>query len=44
VLVLRFQEALSIEEIARMTQSPTSTVKTRLARGLRALAPRLTGE
>src|SRR5687768_12084369 len=37
VLVLRFHEELSIEEIAAVTGSPASTVKTRIARGLAAL-------
>lgn len=41
VLVLRFQEDLALEEIARITDAPLSTVKSRLGRGLRALAPRL---
>jgi RNA polymerase sigma-70 factor, ECF subfamily len=41
VLVLRFHEDLSIQEIATVTGSPTSTVKTRIARGLLALRPRL---
>jgi RNA polymerase sigma-70 factor, ECF subfamily len=41
VLVLRFHEELSIEEIAALTGSPASTVKTRIARGLIALRPRL---
>jgi RNA polymerase sigma-70 factor, ECF subfamily len=41
VLVLRFHEDLSIEEIATVTGSPASTVKTRIARGLLALRPRL---
>jgi RNA polymerase sigma-70 factor, ECF subfamily len=40
-LVLRFHEDLSLEEIATLTQAPISTVKSRIARGLRALAPRL---
>ena len=41
VLVLRFHEELSIEEIAAVTGKPASTVKTRIARGLSALSPRL---
>jgi RNA polymerase sigma-70 factor (ECF subfamily) len=43
VLVLRYHEELSIEEIATITRAPASTVKTRIARGLRALGPRLEG-
>jgi RNA polymerase sigma-70 factor, ECF subfamily len=39
VLVLRFYEELSLEEIARMTKAPLSTVKSRLYRGLAALKP-----
>lgn len=39
VLVLRFQEEMSLEEIARMTRAPLSTVKSRLYRGLAALKP-----
>ena len=41
VLVLRYHEDLSIEEIASITRAPASTVKSRIARGLRALGPRL---
>jgi RNA polymerase sigma-70 factor (ECF subfamily) len=41
VLVLRFHEELSLEEIARMTRAPLSTVKSRLYRGLAALKPRV---
>src|SRR5687768_9582947 len=33
-LVLRFQEDLSLEEIAVVTRAPLSTVKSRIARGL----------
>ena len=40
-LVLRFYEDLSLQEIAVITKVPAATVKTRLARGLKALAPRL---
>jgi RNA polymerase sigma-70 factor (ECF subfamily) len=40
-LVLRFHEELGIDEIAAITRAPASTVKTRIARGLRALGPRL---
>jgi RNA polymerase sigma-70 factor, ECF subfamily len=39
VLVLRFHEEMSLEEIARMTRAPLSTVKSRLYRGLAALKP-----
>ena len=41
VLVLRFHEELSLEEIAQVTHSPLSTVKSRLYRGLSALKPRI---
>jgi RNA polymerase sigma-70 factor (ECF subfamily) len=34
VLVLRFQEELSLKEIAKVTKAPLSTVKSRLYRGL----------
>ena len=40
VLVLRFHEELSLEEIASVTRAPLSTVKSRLYRGLAALKPR----
>jgi RNA polymerase sigma-70 factor (ECF subfamily) len=39
VLVLRFHEEMSLDEIAKMTQAPLSTVKSRLYRGLAALKP-----
>ncbi len=39
VLVLRFHEELSLEEIATVTRAPLSTVKSRLYRGLAALRP-----
>ena len=42
VLVLRFHEELSLEEIAKVTRAPLSTVKSRLYRGLAAIRPRLT--
>jgi RNA polymerase sigma-70 factor (ECF subfamily) len=42
VLVLRFHEELSLEEIAKVTHAPLSTVKSRLYRGLAAIKPRLT--
>jgi RNA polymerase sigma-70 factor (ECF subfamily) len=41
VLVLRFHEELSLEEIAKVTQAPLSTVKSRLYRGLAAIKPKL---
>jgi RNA polymerase sigma-70 factor (ECF subfamily) len=41
VLVLRFHEELSLEEIATMTKAPLSTVKSRLYRGLAALKPEI---
>lgn len=46
VLVLRFHEDLSLEEIAKVTSAPLSTVKSRLYRGLAALKTRaaLSGE
>jgi RNA polymerase sigma-70 factor (ECF subfamily) len=39
VLLLRFHEELSLEEIAGVTRAPLSTVKSRLYRGLAALKP-----
>ncbi|MGA8042482.1 MAG: sigma-70 family RNA polymerase sigma factor, partial [Terracidiphilus sp.] len=39
VLVLRFHEDLSLEEIAKVTRAPLSTVKSRLYRGLATLRP-----
>jgi RNA polymerase sigma-70 factor (ECF subfamily) len=41
VLVLRFYEELSLDEIASMTKAPLSTVKSRLYRGLAALKPQM---
>ena len=41
VLVLRFHEDLSLQEIADVTKAPLSTVKSRLYRGLAAIKPRL---
>jgi RNA polymerase sigma-70 factor (ECF subfamily) len=41
VLVLRFHEDLSLQEIAAVTRAPLSTVKSRLYRGLAALKPHL---
>ena len=43
VLVLRFHEDLSLEEIANVTRAPLSTVKSRLYRGLASMKPKLTG-
>ena len=39
VLLLRFKEEMSLEEIAQVTRAPLSTVKSRLYRGLAALRP-----
>lgn len=44
VLVLRFHEELSLEEISQVTQAPLSTVKSRLYRGLASLKPRMTAK
>src|ERR1017187_5786407 len=41
VLVLRFHEELSLEEISKVTRSPLSTVKSRLYRGLAVIKPKL---
>lgn len=41
VLVLRFHEEMSLEEIAKVTHAPLSTVKSRLYRGLAMIRPRL---
>jgi RNA polymerase sigma-70 factor (ECF subfamily) len=41
VLVLRFHEELSLDEIAKMTRAPLSTVKSRLYRGMAAIKPKL---
>ncbi len=41
VLVLRFHEEMSLEEIASVTKAPLSTVKSRLYRGLAALKPEI---
>jgi RNA polymerase sigma-70 factor (ECF subfamily) len=41
VLVLRFHEDLSLEEIAKVTRAPLSTVKSRLYRGMASMKPRL---
>jgi len=42
-LVLRFQEGMSIEEIASVASVPLGTVKSRIYRGLSALEPWLKG-
>ncbi|HUQ49552.1 MAG TPA: sigma-70 family RNA polymerase sigma factor [Terriglobales bacterium] len=39
VVMLRFQEDMSLDEIAEVTGAPLSTVKSRLYRGLEALRP-----
>jgi RNA polymerase sigma-70 factor (ECF subfamily) len=44
VLVLRFHEEWSLEEIATVTRSPLSTVKSRLYRSIAALRPHLEKE
>ena len=41
VLVLRFYEELSLEEIAKVTRAHLSTVKSRLYRGMAMIRPRL---
>lgn len=41
VLVLRFYEDLSLDEIAAVTRAPLSTVKSRLYRGLASLKPEI---
>jgi RNA polymerase sigma-70 factor (ECF subfamily) len=43
VLVLRFHEDLSLEEISHVTRAPLSTVKSRLYRGLASMKPKLQG-
>ncbi len=42
-LVLRFQEGMSLEEIANVASVPLGTVKSRIYRGLNALQPWLKG-
>ena len=39
VLVLRFQEQMKLEEIAKLIRIPLATVKTRIYRGVNALRP-----
>ncbi len=41
VLVLRFHEELSLEEIAKVTRAPLSTIKSRLYRGLAMIKHKL---
>ena len=41
VMVLRFYEDMSLEEIATVTRTPLSTIKSRLYRGMAILKPRL---
>jgi RNA polymerase sigma-70 factor, ECF subfamily len=43
VLLLRFQEELKLEEIAKVLETPISTVKSRLYRGLESLKEVLQG-
>ena len=43
VLVLRFQEQMKLEEIAKLVHIPVATVKTRIYRGVNALRPLLKG-
>ena len=43
VLVLRFQEQMKLEEIAKLIHIPVATVKTRIYRGVMALRPLLKG-
>jgi RNA polymerase sigma-70 factor (ECF subfamily) len=43
VLLLRFQEEMQLDEIARIQATPISTVKSRLYRGLDALKGLLAG-
>ena len=43
VLVLRFQEQMKLEEIAKLIHIPLATVKTRIYRGVQALRPALKG-
>jgi RNA polymerase sigma-70 factor (ECF subfamily) len=44
VLVLRFQEELSLQEISTIVGAPVSTVASRIYRGLAALRPHFEGE
>jgi RNA polymerase sigma-70 factor (ECF subfamily) len=42
-VVLRFQEGLTLDEIAAVTGAPLGTIKSRLYRGLNLLMPLLKG-
>jgi RNA polymerase sigma-70 factor, ECF subfamily len=44
VLLLRFQEEMQLDEIAKIRATPISTVKSRLYRGLDALKGLLAGD
>jgi RNA polymerase sigma-70 factor (ECF subfamily) len=44
VLVLRFQEDLSLQEISVVVGAPLSTVASRIYRGLATLRPQFEGE
>jgi RNA polymerase sigma-70 factor (ECF subfamily) len=44
VLLLRFQEELSLEEIAQITGTPVSTISSRIRRGLSMLRSALEGD
>jgi RNA polymerase sigma-70 factor, ECF subfamily len=44
VLVLRFQEDLSLQEISVVVGAPVSTVASRIYRGLATLRPQFEGE
>ncbi len=44
VLVLRFHEEMSLEEISKVTRAPLSTVKSRLYRGMAMMKPKLEGD
>jgi len=41
VLILRFHEELSLDEISKVTRAPLSTVKSRLYRGMAMIKPKL---
>ena len=41
VLILRFHEEMSLDEIAKVTRAPLSTVKSRLYRGMAMIRPKL---
>jgi RNA polymerase sigma-70 factor (ECF subfamily) len=43
-LTLRFEEGMKLEEIAGITRTPLSTVKTRVQRGLECLRERMTAQ